>query len=69
MLSLLALASSLAWGTSDFFAGLASKRRPAVAIVGWTQGLALVVITVVVAVRWDTVTWTRLAACGRSPRG
>ena len=47
----------LSWGTSDFFAGLASKRRPAVAVVGWTQGLALVVITVVVAVRWDTVTW------------
>ena len=58
MLSLLALASSAAWGTSDFFAGLASKRRPAVAVVGWTQGLALVVITVVVAVRWESVTWT-----------
>ncbi|HEU5240543.1 MAG TPA: DMT family transporter [Ornithinibacter sp.] len=57
MLSLLALASSLSWGTSDFFAGLASKRRPAVAVVGWTQGLALVVISVAVAVRWDTVTW------------
>ena len=57
MLSLLALASSLSWGTSDFFAGLASKRRPAVAVVGWTQGLALVVISVVVTVRWDTVTW------------
>ena len=58
MLSVLALASSLVWGTSDFFAGLASRRHPAVAIVGWTQGLALVVISVVVAFRWDTVTWT-----------
>ena len=58
MLSLLALASSLSWGTSDFFAGLATRRHPAVAIVGWTQGLALVVISVVVAVRWDTVTWS-----------
>ena len=57
MLSLLALASSLVWGTSDFFAGLATKRHPAVAVVGWTQGLALVVISVVVAVRWDTLTW------------
>lgn len=57
MLSLLALASSLAWGTSDFFAGLASRRHPAVAIVGWTQGLALLVLSVIVALRWDTVTW------------
>jgi drug/metabolite transporter (DMT)-like permease len=58
VLSVLALASSLVWGTSDFFAGLASRRHPAVAVVGWTQGLALLVISVVVAVRWDTVTWT-----------
>lgn len=58
MLSVLALASSLVWGTSDFFAGLASRRHPAVAVVGWTQGLALVVISVVVASRWDTLTWT-----------
>lgn len=58
MLSVLALASSLVWGTSDFFAGLASRRRPAVAVVGWTQGLALLVITVLVVLRWDTVTWT-----------
>lgn len=58
MLSLLALGSSVAWGTSDFFAGLASRRRPAVAVVGWTQGLALLVLSVVVAARWSTVTWT-----------
>jgi drug/metabolite transporter (DMT)-like permease len=58
VLSALALASSLAWGTSDFFAGLASRRRPAVAVVGWTQALALVVISVVVVVRWDSVTWS-----------
>lgn len=57
MLSILALGSSLAWGTSDFFAGLASRRHPAVAVVGWTQALALLVISVVVALRWDTVTW------------
>ncbi len=58
MLSLLALGSSVAWGTSDFFAGLASRRRPAVAVVGWTQGLALLVLTVVVAVRWSSITWS-----------
>ena len=55
---MLALASSAVWGTSDFFAGLASRRHPAVAVVGWTQGLALLVISVVVAARWDTVTWS-----------
>ena len=48
MVSLLALASSAVWGTSDFFAGLFSRRRPAVAVVGWTQGLAFLVISVVV---------------------
>ena len=58
MLSVLALASSVVWGTSDFFAGLASRRRPAVAVVGWTQALALLVVSVLVAARWDTVTWS-----------
>jgi drug/metabolite transporter (DMT)-like permease len=55
---MLALASSAVWGTSDFFAGLASRRHPAVAVVGWTQALALLVISVLVAARWDTVTWS-----------
>jgi drug/metabolite transporter (DMT)-like permease len=58
VLSALALASSVVWGTSDFFAGLRSRRHPAVAVVGWTQALALVVISVLVALRWDTLTWT-----------
>lgn len=58
MLSVLALSSSLVWGTSDFFAALASRRHPAVAVVGWTQGLALVVISLVAIARWDTVTWS-----------
>jgi drug/metabolite transporter (DMT)-like permease len=58
MLSLLALASSACWGASDFFAGLFSRRRPAVAVVGWTQSLAFLVLCVVVAVRWDHLIWT-----------
>jgi drug/metabolite transporter (DMT)-like permease len=58
VLSVLALASSLVWGTSDFFAGLASRRHPAVAVVGWTQGLALLVISAVVVARWDTLSWS-----------
>ena len=57
MLSLLALASSVVWGTSDFFAGVASRRRPAVAVVGWTQALALLVISVLVVLHWDDLTW------------
>ncbi len=57
MLSLLALGSSACWGTSDFFAGLFAKRRPAVAVVGWTQALAFVVLSVVVLVRHDDLVW------------
>lgn len=51
MLSLLALASSAVWGTSDFFGGLIAKRLPAIAVVGVTQGLAFVLLTVIVLVR------------------
>ncbi|WP_353950235.1 DMT family transporter [Knoellia sp. S7-12] len=51
MLSLLALASSAVWGTSDFFGGLMAKRLPAVAVVGITQSLAFVLLCVVVLVR------------------
>ncbi|MGL5865382.1 MAG: DMT family transporter [Dermatophilaceae bacterium] len=58
MLSLLALGSSVAWGTADFFAGVASRRRPPVAVVGWQQGLALVTISLVVLWQVDTVTWS-----------
>ncbi|CAN7458879.1 EamA family transporter [Knoellia sp. LjRoot47] len=51
MLSLLALASSAVWGTSDFFGGLVAKRLPAIAVVGVTQGLALVLLSCVLLVR------------------
>lgn len=50
MLALLALGSSIAWGASDFGAALLAKRHRAVVVVGWTQGLALVALTLVVAV-------------------
>ena len=50
MLSLLALASSACWGTSDFFAGLRARTTPAAAVVAWSQGLALVLLTVVLTV-------------------
>jgi drug/metabolite transporter (DMT)-like permease len=51
MLSLLALASSACWGTADFFAGLKSRTTPAAAVVAWSQGLALLVISVLVGAR------------------
>ncbi len=53
MLSLLALASSAVWGTSDFLGGVAARRRPALAVVGVSQALALVVLTAVVAARGE----------------
>ncbi|MGL4174775.1 MAG: DMT family transporter [Dermatophilaceae bacterium] len=58
MLSLLALGSSVAWGTADFFAGVVSRRRPPVAVVGWQQGLAFLTISLVVLWRIETVTWS-----------
>jgi len=57
MLSLLALASSVCWGTSDFFAGLKSKSRPAAAVVAWSQGLGLLAISVVVLLQWDDLSF------------
>ncbi len=39
----LALLSSGMWGSADFFGGLVSKRLPAMAVVGWSQAVALLV--------------------------
>ncbi len=50
MLALLALASSAVWGTSDFLAGMTSRRLPAAAVVGWSQAVALVAMTCAVLV-------------------
>jgi drug/metabolite transporter (DMT)-like permease len=62
VLALLALGSSVAWGTADFFGGLLSGRRPAIAVVGWSQGLAFLVISTVVIVRGD-VSWMTGLVC------
>lgn len=73
MVSLLALCSSLVWGTSDFVAGVKAKSLPAAAVVGWSQAAALVAMSVAVALRsphfapgpWPL--WSVLAgACGSS---
>lgn len=50
MSALIALLSAISWGTSDFFAGVRTKTHPAVVVVGWTQGLALLGLTAVVAI-------------------
>lgn len=47
--ALLALCSSLLWGTSDFVAGLRARTLPAAAVVGWSQLVGLSALTVVVA--------------------
>jgi drug/metabolite transporter (DMT)-like permease len=49
MAILLSLLSSLMWGMSDFIGGLVSKRRPAIAVVGWSAALGLVMASIAVA--------------------
>jgi drug/metabolite transporter (DMT)-like permease len=51
MLALLALASSAAWGTADFFAGLKSRTLSPPAVVAVTQACALVALSAVLLVR------------------
>ncbi len=46
----LALLSSVVWGSADFLGGLASRRRPAVAVVAGSQALGLLAIGVVALV-------------------
>ena len=43
---LMALLSSVAWGTSDFVGGLMSRRLPAYFVVGATQACGLLAVTV-----------------------
>lgn len=50
----LALGAALSWGSSDFCAGLLSRRYAALAVVGWTQTLAFVAMCVVVVVRKES---------------
>lgn len=46
--ALLALCSSLLWGTSDFVAGLKSKTLPPAAVVGWSQLVGFVTLSILV---------------------
>jgi drug/metabolite transporter (DMT)-like permease len=51
MLSLLALASSAFWGTSDFFAGVKARTIAPPAVVAVTQGCALIALSAILLVR------------------
>jgi len=57
---LLAVLSSLAWGSADFVGGVLSRRRPAYAVVAASQALGLVAVGVVAVLTraWaDPVGW------------
>ncbi len=50
MAILLALMSSAMWGTADFFGGLRSRKRPAVAVVAGSMFAGLLTVAIAVAV-------------------
>ena len=56
MSALLALCSSLLWGTSDFVAGLKSKTLPPAAVVGWSQMVGFLTLCVVVVIMGNPLT-------------
>jgi drug/metabolite transporter (DMT)-like permease len=53
MAALLALASSVLWGSSDFLGGLLTRRRSAYAVVAASQAAGLLVISVVAGFTGD----------------
>jgi len=61
--AVLALLSSLLWGTGDFIAGLLSRKRSAYAVAGASQLVGLVLMTVIVLVTgewrigWGSYVW------------
>jgi drug/metabolite transporter (DMT)-like permease len=64
MAALLALMSSLTWGSADFLAGVASRRRSAMAVLGSSQLIGLVAVLVAA-----TVTGSWGASIGWLPWG
>jgi drug/metabolite transporter (DMT)-like permease len=50
MAAVLALVSSLMWGTADFLGGVTSRRLPALAVYGYVQAVGLVVLGVIATV-------------------
>ncbi len=51
MPALLALLSAAVWGASDFAAGVISRTLRPVVVVAWSQSMALVLLTAIVAFR------------------
>lgn len=49
MTASLALLSALVWGTSDFGAGLLARRLRPIVVIAWSQTIALVVLSVLMA--------------------
>jgi len=45
MSAVLALLSSVVWGSSDFLAGLISRRFPALVVIAWSQTIGLLALT------------------------
>ncbi len=66
MAALLALMSSMAWGTGDFFGGLLSRRRNSVAVVIAMQGFGLLTIAIwsLLTNAWESgpFVWSGIAA-------
>ncbi len=74
MAAVLALLSSLLWGTADFAGGLVARRLPAVAVVAWSQlaGLGLVTVVMLATGAWDAPTgwlWWAVVAGVFGPLG
>ena len=55
MSAILALLSSVVWGTSDFFGGTLARKRPPIAVIGGSQpfGLVLVAVIAVMFGQWE----------------
>lgn len=55
MSALLALLSSVVWGTSDFFGGTLARKRPPIAVIGGSQpfGLALALVIALIFGHWQ----------------
>ena len=71
MAALLALLSSLSWGSADFLGGIASKRLPSLIVVGMSQaaGLVVAVVLALLTREWQAprgyLPWAVLASlCG-----
>lgn len=53
MAALLALLSSLMWGTADFLGGVTSRRLPPLAVYGLSQAVGFVVLVIAATVTWS----------------